>query len=32
MGWRRAEGRAVQAEETVCFLDAGTSMKHEDWH
>ena len=32
MGWRKAEGRVVQAEETVCFLDTGMSMKHEDGH
>ena len=31
MGWRRAEGRAVQAEKNS-FLDAGKSIKHEVWH
>lgn len=32
MGWRRAEGRAVEAEETMCFLDARTSVKHGGRH
>lgn len=31
MGWRTFQGRAVQKQETVCFLDAGPSMRPVGW-
>ena len=31
MGWRRAEGRALQAEKKNSFLDAGKSIKRGVW-